>query len=232
MPLARQVIPERMDAPTLDRDDHARALAGLARLNAVSRPLAGLPALVRRVVEAVQRPVRVLDVACGGGDNLVRLLRWADRAGVAVEGCGVDKSRTALAEAHERADDADVRADWVQRDVLTDPLPAGYDIVTSTLFLHHLPDADAVALLRKLRDAAGSAVVVNDLVRTRRNLVLVWAGSRLLTRSPVVRFDAPVSVRSAFTPPEMRELATAAGLDGATVTPVFPARMRLTWERA
>lgn len=227
----RRVVPERMDAPALDPDDHHRALAGLARLNAVSRPLAGLTGLVRKVVEELRRPVRVLDVACGGGDNLVRLLRWADRAGVAVEGCGVDRSPTALAEADERAADADVRADWVRADVLADPLPAGFDLVTCSLFLHHLSDEEAVKLLSRMRDAAGSALLVNDLVRGPVNLLAVWLGSRLVTRSPVVHFDAAASVRAAFTPDELRGLAKAAGLEGATVRTVVPCRMRLVWER-
>jgi 2-polyprenyl-3-methyl-5-hydroxy-6-metoxy-1,4-benzoquinol methylase len=228
---ARTVTPEQMDDPGLDPDAHRRALAGLARLNAVSRPLAGLPEVVRLAVERHRRTVRVLDVACGDGGGLIRLGRWADRAGVSVELCGCDKSRVALDAAHDAAEEADVRAEWVRCDVLSDPLPAGFDVVTSSLFLHHLPDADALAFLCKLRDAATTAVVVNDLMRGRLNTALVWLGSRLLTRSPVVHFDAPASVRSAFTPAELRELAKAAGLDGATVRPVVPCRMRLTWVR-
>ena len=231
MPPARRLVPERMDAPDLDRDEHRRALAGLARLNAVSRPLAGVTGVIRRAVDRLHRPVRVLDVACGGGDGLVSIGRWADRAGVAVELCGCDVSPTALHEAHELADDADVPAAWVRCDVLAEPLPAGFDVVACNLFLHHLTDADAVMLLRKVRDAASRAVVVNDLVRGRANTIAVWLGSRLLTRSPVVHFDAPASVRAAYTPDELRGLAKAAGLDGATVRTVFPCRMLLMWER-
>lgn len=231
MPAARSLTPELMDDPGLDPDAHRRALDGLARLNAVSRPLAGLPGMIRTAVERHRRAVRVLDVACGDGGGLIRLARWADRAGVAVELCGCDRSQTALDAAHAAAEEADVRADWVRCDALADPLPAGFDVITSSLFLHHLTDADAVTLLRKMRDAAGTSVVVNDLVRGRLNTALVWAGSRLLTRSPVVHFDAPASVRAAFTPAELAALTESAGLDGATVRPVFPCRMRLTWVR-
>jgi 2-polyprenyl-3-methyl-5-hydroxy-6-metoxy-1,4-benzoquinol methylase len=121
--------------------------------------------------------------------------------------------------------------EWRTCDVLAEPLPAGYDVLTCSLFLHHLSDSDAVTLLRKMRDAARSAVVVNDLTRGPLTLGLVTLGSRLLSRSPVVLFDAPASVRAAFTPAELRGLAKAAGLDGATVRRVFPCRMALTWER-
>lgn len=53
----------------------------------------------------------------------------------------------------------------------------------------------------------------------------------VLSRSPVVHFDGPASVRAAYTPAELRALADQAGLAGATVRPVFPCRMLLTWSR-
>lgn len=228
---ARRVVPERMDAPDLAPNEHRRALDGLSRLNAVSGPTARLSWPVAALCRTLGRPVRVLDVACGGGDGVVELARWAKRAGHPVEVAGCDRSRTALDRAAELAAACSVPASFHRCDVLADPLPPGFDVVTCSLFLHHLDDTDAVTLLRAMRDAAGSVVVVNDLVRGRWNLLLVWLGSRLLSRSPVVHFDAPASVRAAFIPAELRQLAKAAGLDGAAVRRVFPCRMVLTWER-
>jgi hypothetical protein len=73
---------------------------------------------------------------------------------------------------------------------------------------------------------------VNDLARSRFNYCAVWLASRLLTRSRVVRFDGPASVRSAFTPKEALALASHAGLSGATVQGKFPCRFLLSWKRA
>jgi hypothetical protein len=103
--------------------------------------------------------------------------------------------------------------------------------VTTSLFLHHLPDDVAVAVLRRMGEAAGRLVLVNDLARTRAGWLLAWAGCRLLTRSPVVHFDGPASVRSAFTVSEVKALADRAGLTGATVTTHWPYRFLLRWER-
>ena len=61
---------------------------------------------------------------------------------------------------------------------------------------------------------------------------VVWLASRLLTRSPVVHVDGPLSVRAAFTPAELLALTHAGGLTGATVTPRFPGRMILEWRAA
>src|SRR5438270_878835 len=109
---------------------------------------------------------------------------------------------------------AEVR--FFQADVLREPLPSGYDAVISSLFLHHLTEEQAVALLRRM-GAAGRIVLVNDLVRSRPGYLLAWLGTRLLSRSEVVHFDGQRSVEGAFTPVEARRLAEAAGLAGDVV---------------
>jgi len=104
-------------------------------------------------------------------------------------------------------------------------------VVTCSLFLHHLSEDDAVALLRRMADAAGALVLVNDLARSRFNYLAVWATCHALSRSRVVRYDGPASVRSAFTPREALGLAEKAGLAGATVRRRFPCRFLLTWRK-
>lgn len=226
----RAVVPELMDDPGLDPAEHRRALHGLARINRWSRSAAILwPVLRDAANRASGRPVRVLDVATGAGDVPIGLGKRAKAAGLSVEIEACDLSDTALAHAAASADGTGVR--FFRHDVLADPLPGGFDLVTCSLFLHHLSETDAVTVLRRMREA-GSAVAVNDLSRSRAGLLLVWAACRVLTRSPVVHFDGPASVRAAFTPREALALAEQAGLSGARVEPRWPCRFLLTWGRA
>lgn len=222
----RERIPERMDDPGLDPAEHRRALAALARLNRWSRSAAVLWQPIAALARQVGRPVRVLDVATGSGDLPAALARRAARAGLAVAADGCDVSPTAV----EAAARAGVTA--FRHDVLADPLPAGYDVVTCSLFLHHLADDEAVTLLRRMKEAAGRLVLVSDLSRSRFSYGATWAACHLLTRSPVVRFDGPASVRSAFTPAEALARADRAGLNGVTVESRFPCRFLLQWRRA
>ena len=104
-------------------------------------------------------------------------------------------------------------------------------MVTCSLFLHHLSEDEAIALLTNMENAAERLILVNDLWRSRFNYCAVWFACHLLTRSPVVRFDGPASVRSAFTPAEALALAERAGLHGATVRSRFPCRYLLSWRR-
>ena len=81
-PAARQLVPEVMDDPGLSVDLHEQALDGLRRLNAVSRSAATVWPMIRDAGRQLGRPVRVLDLACGGGDVLLKLGRRAHAAGL------------------------------------------------------------------------------------------------------------------------------------------------------
>ena len=238
---ARDRRPELMDDPALPPDRHRRALAGLARINRWTGAANLLWPPLERLAADLGRPLRVLDVASGSGDIPLSLAGRADRAGVPMDLSGCDISTTAVAEANRKAAEflsggtgfqAGVPSpNFFAHDVLRDPLPAGYDAVICSLFVHHLDEADAIRLLARMKAATDRLVLVNDLARGRFNYCAVWVASRLLSRSRVVHADGPLSVRAAFTVPEMKSLADAAGLAGAVVESKFPCRQLLTWEK-
>lgn len=221
-----------MDDPHLDRSRHFAALNGLARLNWLSlsdrilwRPIAQF-ASERKVSR-----LRVLDVATGAGDLPLRLWHLAQRANLTLELHGVDISPQALEYARQNAERANATIKFTRSDVLHDELPSGYDIVLSSLFFHHLDHDQSALLLRKMTAATSSLVLINDLRRSVTGWMLAHAAARLFTTSPVVHFDAPVSVRAAFTIEEIRSLATSIGLEGFTVDRRWPCRFLLIWRR-
>jgi SAM-dependent methyltransferase len=221
-----------MDQPDLSRDRHQHALHGLARINFWSGSARILWPALRAVAQVVApRPARVLDVATGGGDVPLRLWKKARRAGVALqlEGCDVSPVAVAHAQAAAIGLGADVR--FFVHDALTGSLPTGYDAVTCSLFLHHLDDDSACEFMKRMANAAGHVVLVNDLSRGLAGLILAHVATRVLTRSDVVHVDGPRSVEAAFTPHEARELASRAGLTGAVVSRRWPFRWLLTWRR-
>ena len=229
----RERIPELMDDPGLDAGEHRRALAGLARLNRFSRSVDVLWKPLAALARCNPgRTIRVLDVATGAGDVSIGLWQRAKSAGVplAVDGC--DLSPTAVRVASRTAAAAAAPSRFFVHDALRAPFPHGYDVVACSLFLHHLADGEAVVLLRRMAKAAGALVLVNDLARSRFNYAAVWLACRVLSRSRVVRYDGPASVRSAFTSREARALAERAGLTRVTVKPQFPCRYLLTWRKA
>jgi 2-polyprenyl-3-methyl-5-hydroxy-6-metoxy-1,4-benzoquinol methylase len=239
-----------MDDPDLDRARHVEALTALERINRVSLAATRVWREVRRIHATTGRTVRVLDVACGGGDMLFAVARKARRDHVPVAAHGWDISPLAIEEVQRRstrqlqsrsseevpppssaiAETRSVQA--FEMDALTHDLPRGYDLITSSLFLHHLDRDEAVSLLHRMAASAGRTVLVQDLRRTRLGYALAWVGLHALTRSDVARTDGLLSVRGAFTIDEAESICRAADLGGATVSRVWPQRFVIRWTRA
>jgi SAM-dependent methyltransferase len=228
----RRREPEIIDRPDLDESLHLEALRGLERINRWS----GSARILWRPIRTLARrlagvPLRLLDLATGAGDVPLALWRKAQRAGVALHVAGCDRSPRAVAHAQRRAGESSAAIHFFEHDALGEPLPDGYDVVTCSLFLHHLDDDDAVSLLRKMAAAARHLVLVNDLRRGLAGFLLAQVGSRILSASPVVHVDGPRSVAAAFTPAEALGLALQAGLEGASVKRRWPCRFLLAWEK-
>jgi 2-polyprenyl-3-methyl-5-hydroxy-6-metoxy-1,4-benzoquinol methylase len=223
-----------MDQPDLDVRRHVHALDALGRANAVSRTAAAIwPSIAAAAADAAPRPLRVLDVACGGGHVLVSLARRAARARLGAEWIGWDLSPVAVEYARTLARRAGVEGVRVERaDARRDPMPAAVDVVICTLFLHHLDDRDAETLLGRMGRAGRHSVVVSDLRRTRLGAAFTVVGCRLLSRSDVFRVDGMRSVAAAFTTDEVRTLAQRAGLAGARVSQIWPQRWLITWRKS
>ena len=222
-----------MDEPGLDPQEHRRALIALGRANLVSRTTAVIWPVIRRAALAASgRPLRLLDIASGGGHVAVALARRAAREGVPIEMTGCDISPVAIDFARTLAARAGVEGvRFEAADALRGAWPADADVVLSTLFLHHLEEPEAVSLLARMKAAARRTVVVSDLRRSRTGWAYAWAGCRLLSGSRVFHVDGARSVEAAFTPAEAERLAASARVDDARITTHWPQRWLLTWFR-
>ena len=202
---------EHGDRP-LRPDDQRAYLDDLDRLN---RWFGGYALSVRAVgrLLATAGGTRhlVADVGGSRGDLALRLVRDARRRGRALGVIVVDRDEASLT-LGARAAKPYPEIRWVQADAAALPLRDGaVDVTISALTLHHLAPDAAVAALAAMRTAAGVGVVVNDLVRSRLALALVWLATRLFARHPFSRDDGPLSVRRAYRRDELAELARRAG---------------------
>lgn len=107
-----------------------------------------------------------------------------------------------------------------------------FDIVYCTLFLHHFDDSSAVKVLDAMKRLARHAVLIDDLCRTSLGWWLAYLGCHLLSRSHVVHFDGPQSVRAALTPLEAQALAAEAGMCDTAIRRHWPERYMMRWERS
>jgi ubiquinone/menaquinone biosynthesis C-methylase UbiE len=209
---------EVLDGP-VGATDLAASLADIDRLNAWFGGYALTLREIRRLTATVppDRPVRVVDVGGGAAAFAVRLARWARRRGRGIRIVVVERDCTSLALAR-RTVAAYPEVLLVRAEASALPCREGAaDVVTSGLTLHHLEPRQAVESLREMSLVARSGVVVNDLLRRRLSLGLVWLATRLFRCHPISRHDGPLSVRRAYSRDELRALAEKAGASRLTI---------------
>ena len=113
----------------------------------------------------------------------------------------------------------------VVADALNLPFPdSAFDLVSSSLFVHHLSPEQATTFARESLRVCRHAVLVNDLIRASLHLALVYAGTPLY-RSRITRHDAPASVRQAYTIEEMSQFFEQAGASSVEIQRRYLYRM-------
>ena len=228
----RNLQPELMDDMGLEESRLYGSLKGLRRINWICNS-AGLlwPTLHALARASADRKLRVLDVASGAGDVPIALWRRARREGLDMEisGCDINPRSVAFAARQAARNRADVR--FFQLDAVHGDLPQDYDVITSSLFLHHLSRDAARSLLERAGIAVKKAVLINDLVRSRPGFLFAYWGVRIVTRNAIVHTDGPRSVEGAFTIEEAAHLAHDAGLAGASIAAKWPFRFLLDWRK-
>ena len=87
----------------------------------------------------------------------------------------------------------------------------GADLVFCSLALHHFAEKDALTVLQEMARVGRHGTACIDLVRSRLAAFCIWLLTTFIIRDPMVRHDARLSVRRAFTDSEMKSLAHRAG---------------------
>jgi len=236
---SRHLVPELMDDPNLPAADHQLALDGLRRINRFSGTVSSLCSTILELAKPVNAspgppPWVLLDIGCANGENLIALYRQLAKH-MSIRCVGWDISPFAIQSAKELALFSGLSEDQVRFEVVDalgqiDPAPQA-DIVINSLFMHHFEESAVVNLLSRSAQLARVAVVADDLNRTQLGWFLAKIGCWLLSRSRVVRFDGPQSVRAAFTCTEIASIADRAGLVDACLKKHWPERYALVWRR-
>jgi ubiquinone/menaquinone biosynthesis C-methylase UbiE len=207
---------------SLTRDERLGNLRDLARVNrwlggtalsrsALVRLLAGRHQGRRRLLRRGSAPLRMLDVGTGGADIPASLVAWARRHRLALEVEAIDRQETIDAARTIRGKVYGL--ELVVADALALPYPdASFDVIHASLVTHHLDPELLPSLLAEMRRVSRGAVIVNDLDRGRRWLVCAILLGRLFTSNRVSRHDGPMSVRRAYHPWELAQLASRSGL--------------------
>jgi SAM-dependent methyltransferase len=204
--MRRVVTPEILDSENCPPEEAALSLRDLGRINRWFGGVATTQVLVERVARSARlKRLSLLEVASGFGDVPKIVAERVARRGIELELTFLDRKRTHLLGGNHS----------LVADALALPFRDGaFDLVSCNLFAHHLEPEDVSRFVREALRVSRQAVLINDLVRHRAHLGLVYAGFPLM-KTHVSRRDGVASVRRAYVPQEMREIIAAAFPNGA-----------------
>jgi ubiquinone/menaquinone biosynthesis C-methylase UbiE len=193
---------ELLDSDACSPLDAEASLQDLCRINRWFGGVATTRSLIERVAAATGRKrFSVLEVAAGFGEVPKIAAQQLARKGIAIDVTHLDRVRS-----HLRPGNTSVVAD-----ALALPFSdSSFDLVSCSLFAHHLEPADLARFGAEALRVSRCAVLINDLIRHPMHLALVYAGFPLM-RSYVSRFDGVASVRRAYVPDEMRQILSSRG---------------------
>lgn len=214
----RRPTPELLDTDSGNAEEVAASLLDLESFNRLLGGIVTTRDLIHDVARTIGRTeLSLLEVAAGKGFVPASVARDLSREGVSLHVTLLDRASSHLPRnggSHK-----------IVADALTLPFDASsFDLVSSSLFVHHLSPDLAVRFAREALRVSRIAVLINDLVRSRLHLALAYAGVPLY-RSRLTRHDAPASVKQAYTVEEMRGILLQAGATNVVMRQHFLFRM-------
>jgi ubiquinone/menaquinone biosynthesis C-methylase UbiE len=175
------------------------------------------------------KEVSLLDIGTGSADIPLAILRWADRRGFKVRIVAIDLNPQIVREAAAAV--RDPRLTILRADALRLPFSDGaFDYTLTSMFLHHLDDADAQQALSEMGRVAKRGIVASDLLRHRSAYAFIWLFT--LLSNPMVKHDARVSIAQSFNREEILGLRDGAGVGFADYSVHFMHRFVLAGEKS
>jgi ubiquinone/menaquinone biosynthesis C-methylase UbiE len=204
------MMDQPLNDPRLLQDD-------LNHLRVINKYFGGWSAVYHSISPLIQKvnhpgEIQILDLGTGSADHPIELVKKAERWKRNIHITAIDKNKQILQFAHEQTKDH-LTITLRQEDILSLPFSdKSFDIVLCSLAIHHFSREDVKAILQTMNRISRVGFIVNDLYRSWPGAWAAWIYTHLTSRNPITRNDAYVSVLRAFTPEEIRGMATEIGL--------------------
>jgi 2-polyprenyl-3-methyl-5-hydroxy-6-metoxy-1,4-benzoquinol methylase len=170
----------------------------------------GLHSLLKKKGFKYNSPLHVVEIGCGGGDNLRVIQQWAFQNKLSVQLTGIDINPECVAYAKSEAKNDDIQficSDYKQVEFDVKP-----HIIFSSLFCHHFEDEALIDMLQWMQQNTSVGFFINDLHRHPLAYHSIKVLTTLLSNSYLVKNDAPLSVLRSFVKQDWDRLFQKAGI--------------------
>jgi len=214
---SRSTQKELLDDPIIPKEALYKNLKELHTINALLGGYDVIYAGFRKLLHVgLKGKLKILDIGSGGGDTLRMISKkFSKKNDLSLTGVDLKRDCIDYATNNCRGTQIDfIESDY--RDLLNEE--HNFDIITASLFCHHLTDDENVELLKWMTKNARIGIIINDLERHFLAYYSIKWLTYLFSSSYLVKNDAPLSVLRAFKKNELVELLNRAGIHNYTIT--------------
>jgi 2-polyprenyl-3-methyl-5-hydroxy-6-metoxy-1,4-benzoquinol methylase len=208
---ARSYQKELLDATHIDKDLLWQNLKELAFINTYLGGHQISKSALNHLFPLLKQNklIRIADIGCGGGDSILAIHQWFANKNIPLHIMGVDLKADCIDYAINYCKSLnnvqficdDFRNVFAQFEKI--------DIVHASLFCHHFTEKEIISFI-KICKANGAIFIINDLERNPIAFYAIKLLTRLFSKSPLVKHDAPLSVRRGFKKKEWQAMLTQA----------------------
>jgi Methyltransferase domain len=204
--MQRVDAPEILDSDACSPSEAQAVLAAIGRVNRWFGGVATTQKMVHRVAEAAGvKRLSLLEVAAGSGEAPEIVRQRLGRQGIVLDVTLLD-----LVHSHLSGSNHDLRKsagkNRIVGNALTLPFKDGaFDVISCSLFAHHLSPQELLLFLREALRVSRRAVLINDLVRHPLHLAAAYAGFPIIWNR-VAWLDGLTSVRRSYVPSEIESV--------------------------
>jgi 2-polyprenyl-3-methyl-5-hydroxy-6-metoxy-1,4-benzoquinol methylase len=165
--------------------------------------LAGIRSILSSAIP-LPNPLHICEIGCGGGDNLRVVKKFLEQKGIPAVYTGIDFNPHCIAYAGNRKENAGIT--FICSDYKKTVFASKPHIVFSSLFCHHFTNAELLLQWQWMKEQALLGFFVNDLHRHPLAYYSIRWLTQCLSKSYLVKNDAPLSVMRGFRKEELRSL--------------------------
>ena len=223
----RSLETEEMDNLNLSGEVLHQTLNGLSVIN---RLLGNTNTTFKAVKTAIlnsARPLTIIDLGCGGGDNLRAIANWSYKNNYPVELIGIDGNENILNYARSK-NKKGFSIDYLQADILalSYQLPP-CDLLISSHFIYHFSDEELVRFLKISKDQISTKIIFSELRRSRMAYLLFKFGNIFLPFSKMIKEDRFKAIRRSFKKEELETIIKKAGFERFKIRRKFAFRWQV-----
>jgi len=200
---------DRNDIPFEDIKQNMKELDFInAKLGGHKITLDGIRVLMNQVKKRLKEKnpdISILEIGCGGGDNLRVIKTYFKRKNIRAQLSGVDINPYCIEFARSRKENQGIQ--FFASDYKLFRAKRKPDIIFCSLFCHHFIDEQVIEILKWMKENSIIGFFINDLHRHPLAYYSIKWLTKLFSKSYLVKNDAPLSVMRGFKKKELKRLS-------------------------